>query len=258
KIKYMVEIFHTILYEPIFNIFVGLYNIIPDVGIVILILTVAIKLALYPLTTKSIRAQKSLTDLQPKLNDLKEKYKGDQQALAQETMKLYKENKVNPLGSCLPILIQIPIFLALYWVLRDGLGDVNFDSLYSFVSNPGHINPISLGLVDLSKSNWVLALMAGGAQFWQAKSMNRKKPPKVAGEGSKDEGMMVMMNKQMLYFMPILTIFISFQLPGGVALYWFLSTFTMALQQVFMFQKDKDKGGDKPKDGGVIEGKVVE
>ena len=254
----MAELFRTIFYIPIFNIFVGLYNLIPDVGAVIVILTILIKLALYPLTAKSIKAQKSLTDLQPKLNDLKEKYKGDQQKIAQETMTLYKEHKVNPFGSCLPILIQLPIFIALYQVLRIGLGATDFSILYSFVPSPEHINPISLGLVDLGKTNWILAILAGVAQYWQARSMTRKQPPKAAGAGGKDESMMAMMNKQMLYFMPVMTVFISWQLPGGVALYWFLSTLTTAIQQVFMFKKkdegDSAKGNGDPK---VIEGKIV-
>lgn len=248
----MKELFQVILYQPIFNGFVGLYNIIPDIGVVILIVTIIIKLTLYPLTAKSIAAQKSMTDLQPKLEALKKKYKGDQQKIAQETMKLYKENKVNPLGSCLPLLIQLPIFLALYWVLRAGLTTDNFDLLYPFIASPGHINPISLGIIDLAQRSVVLAFLAGGAQFWQAKMMMRKKPPKAAGEGGKDENMMAMMNKQMLYFMPVLTVIIGFQLPGGLTLYWFLSTLLMALQQLFMFKKKKDGG-----DSGVVEGEVV-
>jgi YidC/Oxa1 family membrane protein insertase len=258
----MSELFHIILYQPIYNLFVGLYDVIPDVGVVILLITVLIKALLYPLTGKSIKAQKSLTDLQPKLNELKEKYKGDQQKIAQETMLLYKEHKVNPFGSCLPILIQLPIFIALYWVLKDGLGAVKIDEIYSFIPKPEVINPISLGWVDLSKMNIVLALLAGAAQFWQAKSMMRKKPPKEAGAGGKDESMMAMMNKQMLYFMPVMTVFISMSLPGGVALYWFLSTLLTALQQVFLFKKQdggSSKGGPSTGSGqgGVIEGKIV-
>ena len=110
----MIEFFQTILYIPLFNGFVWLYTVIPDVGIVILIVTVLIKLVLYPLNTSSIKAQRSLQELQPKLDALKKKHKDNQQELAQETMKLYKEHKVNPLGSCLPLLIQLPIFIALY------------------------------------------------------------------------------------------------------------------------------------------------
>lgn len=249
----MKELFEAILYQPIFNGFVGLYHLIPDIGVVIILITIIIKLALFPLTSASIKAQKSMTDLQPKLDELKKKFKDNQQAMAQETMKLYKEHKVNPFGSCLPILIQLPIFLAIYWVLRDGLANTNFNLLYSFIPNPENINPIAFGFVDLGKGNIVLAALAAAAQFWQAKMMITKKPPKEAGEGGKDESMMVMMNKQMLYFMPALTLFIGWQLPGGLALYWFVSTLLTALQQVFVFNK-KTK---KPKDENIIEGTVL-
>ncbi|MBT4120515.1 MAG: membrane protein insertase YidC [Candidatus Magasanikbacteria bacterium] len=252
----MAALFQTVLFQPLFNLFIGLYNLIPDVGIVILILTALIKLVLYPLTSASIKSQKALTDLQPKLDELKKKHKDDQQKVAQETMKMYKENKVNPFASCLPLLIQLPILIALYWVLRQVLTADNFDTLYSFVANPGHINTISLGFIELGKASYVLALLAGGAQFWQAKMMTRKKPPANAGPGAKDEGMATMMNKQMLYMMPVLTVIIGMKLPGGLTLYWFLSTLFMALQQLVVFKKKKKLEGGK-KEGNVIEGKIV-
>lgn len=242
--------FQALLYDPIFNVFVGLYNIIPDLGVVIVILTVLIKILLYPLTSSSIKAQKSLTELQPKLNEIKSAYKNDQQRLAQETMKLYKEHKVNPLGSCLPILVQLPIFLALFYVLRSGISSNNFDALYPFVSNPGSINPISLGLIDLGKRSVVLALLAGLAQFWQAKMFSHKKPPTEAGTGAKDESMAAMMNKQMLYMMPFLTVIIGLQFPAGLSLYWFLSTVLTGLQQMILFKK-------KEKDPSVVDGTLV-
>ncbi|MEK7084488.1 MAG: YidC/Oxa1 family membrane protein insertase [Patescibacteria group bacterium] len=254
----MQALFQTILYQPIFNLFVGFYDLIPDVGVAILLLTVLIKAVLYPLTASSIKAQKSLMELQPKMEELKKKHKDNQQLLAQETMKLYKENKVNPFGSCLPILIQLPIFLALYWVLQAGLTKDSFDLLYSFVPNPGRINTVSFGIIDLKERSILLAVVAGLAQFVQTKMMTRKRPPKSAGEGAKDENMMAMMNKQMLYFMPFMTFFIGLQLPGGLSLYWFLSTALTALQQLVLFRKkDGGAGGQKGGDGGVIEGKVI-
>jgi len=237
----MKEIFTTLLYQPIFNGFIGLYNVIPDVGAVILVLTLLIKGSLLPLSKSAINSQKSLQTLQPKLEAVKKKYKDDQQKLAQETMKMYKENKVNPFGSCLPILIQLPVFLGLFYVLKDVFDQDSFHLLYSFVSNPGEINPITLGLFDLSQRSVVLALMAGGAQFWQAKSMQRKKAPKDAGDGAKDENMMAMMNKQMLYFMPVITVIIGIQFPAGLTLYWFLSTLVTAVQQHVMFKKKDDE-----------------
>ncbi len=248
----MSELFNTLLSQPIFNGFVALYNIIPDAGIVILIVTVIIKLALYPMTNKSIQAQKALTEIQPKLDKIKKEHKGDQQRIAKETMALYKEHKVNPFGSCFPLLIQLPVFIALYWVLRETLmdGGANFDNLYSFVSNPGSINSITLGLFDLGKNSLVLALLAGGAQFLQARMFSKKRAPQAAGKGGKDENMTAMMNKQMTYFMPFITIIIGYQLPAGLTLYWFLSTALTAVQQVFIFRRDGDKSS-----GG--EGKVV-
>ena len=234
----MQSLFQTFLYIPIFNLFVALYNLIPDIGAVIIIITFLIKLAMYPLTKSSIVAQKSISEIQPKLEELKKLHKDNKQLLAQETMRLYKENKVNPLGSCLPILIQLPIFIAIYWVLQAGLTANNFDTLYSFVKNPEHINTVSLGFVDLGKSgNVVLAVLAALAQYWQAKMMQTKRPPKEAGAGGKDEDMASIMNKQMLYFMPFLTLVIGWQFPGGLALYWFWSTLLTGLQQKFMFAK---------------------
>ena len=237
----MRQLFETILYQPIFNLFVALYNLIPDVGVVIILITLIIKVVLYPLTKKSIAAQASLTELQPKLEELKKQHKDDQQRLAQETMRLYKEHKVNPLGSCLPILVQLPIFIAIYWVLQAGLGNGSFDQLYSFVHNPGAIKTMAFGLTALAKPSIILAILAGASQFWQAKMMYRKPPPKAAGEGGKDENMMAMMNKQMLYFMPVMTVIIGFQLPGGLSLYWLVSTLLTALQQKMMTKKSRNE-----------------
>lgn len=246
-------LFHVVLYQPIFNIFVFLYNIIPghDVGVVILVITILLRLALYPLTKSSIRSQRALQDLQPRMEAVKKQFADDKQKQTQAIMELYKNNKVNPLTSCLPILIQLPILIALYTVLRDGLASTNLTAnLYSFVSNPGAINQISLGVFDMAKPNHVLAILAGLAQYWQARTLNRKTPPKEAGEGSKDEAMVSMMNKQMLYFMPVMTAVIGFNFPAGLTLYWFFSTVLMALQQMWQFREPKTSGN-------VIEGKIV-
>ncbi len=249
----MFSIFHTVLYQPIFNLFVFLYNILPghDVGLVILAITILVRLAVYPLTSASIKSQRALQDLQPKLAAIKQQYADDKQKQTVAIMEMYKNNKVNPLASCLPMLIQLPILIALYAVLRDGLNSKNLaDSLYSFISNPGTINQISLGFLNMAKPNYVLAILAGLAQYFQAKTLSTKNPPLQAGEGSKDEAMMSMMNKQMLYFMPVMTVVIGFNLPGGLTLYWFFSTLLMVLQQLWISKNFKSKGS-------VIEGQIV-
>ncbi len=245
--------FNTILYQPIFNVFVFLYNFIPghDVGLVILAITILVRLALYPLTGSSIKSQRALQELQPKMADIKKQFADDKQKQTQAIMELYKTNKVNPLTSCLPMLIQLPILIALYMVLQDGLASKDLaKSLYPFISNPGTINQISLGFFNMAKPNYVLAVLAGLAQYWQAKTLSRKNPPQEAGEGSKDEAMMSMMNKQMLYFMPVMTVVIGFSLPAGLTLYWFFSTVLMALQQIWQFKKPKINGN-------IVEGEVI-
>jgi YidC/Oxa1 family membrane protein insertase len=235
----MIEIFQTLFYQPILNLLVFLYNTFGDLGVAIIFLTIIIKLILLPLSIKSIKSQKALQDLQPKIKELKEKHKDDKQGMSMALMALYKENKVNPFSSCLPLLIQLPFLFAIFRVFRDGFAQDHLDLLYSFVGNPEIINVITLGFFDLSERSIVLALLAGGAQFLQGKMMITNKP-EIKTPGSKDENMLAIMNKQMLYVMPFITVIIGLSFPAGLTLYWFLTTLLTALQQKVMFIK-KDK-----------------
>lgn len=234
----MSNIFTIILYQPIFNLLVFFYNIIPghDIGLAIIALTVIIKLILWPFAQSSLKSQKAMQTIQPKIEELKKKYKDQKEKMTQEMMRLYKEEKVNPFSSCLPLLIQFPFLIAVFQVFRNGLtSDVSLNLLYPFIQNPGHINALSFGLVDLSQKNLILAILAGLAQFWQAKTMITKKPA-VPGSGSRDESMMAAMNKQMVYFMPVITVIIGLSLPGGLMLYWLVTTILMVLQQYLLFK----------------------
>lgn len=213
---------------------------------------------LYPLTSSSIKAQRSLQELQPKLEEIKKKYADDKQQQTAAIMEMYKTHRVNPVTSCLPMLIQFPILIALYLVLRDGLGSANIaQNLYPLVANPGTINSVSLGWIDMGKPNAVLAVLAGIAQFWQAKSLIRKAPPPEAGKGGRDEGMAAMMNKQMLYVFPVLTVVIGFSLQAGLTWYWFLSTVLMALQQMILQRQVPMAPATAIAAGGVVEGEIV-
>ncbi len=237
----MSAIFNLIFYQPILNLLIFLYNIIPghDIGLAIIIMTVIIKLVLLPLSKQSIKSQKSLQELQPKIEEIKKKYANNKEEQGRAMMQLYKEEKVNPFSSCLPLLIQLPFLWAVFMVFRDGLSGHYLNFVYSFVYRPETINTISFGFIDLAKPNVVLAVLAGLAQFWQAKMMTTKRP-EVKNEASKDEDMMAMMNKQMLYIMPALTVFIGLSFPGGLALYWLITTVLTALQQLYLF-KQKEK-----------------
>jgi len=239
----MAEIFKIVLYQPILNLLVFLYNIIPghDLGIAIIILTIIIKIIFLPLTKKSLKSQKALQDLQPKIDEIKKNYADKKEEQARAMMNLYKENKVNPFSSCLPLLIQLPFLIAVFQVFRDGLSNGSLDLVYSFIAKPETVNTISLGFLNLSAKNIPLAVLSGLAQYWQSKMMITKRPsPK--SDGAKDEDMMAIMNKQMLYMMPVLTVFIAMSFPAGLSLYWFITTVLTGLQQLYLFRKhDSDK-----------------
>lgn len=225
-----------------FNLLVGLYNVLPgaDMGFAIIALTLAIKLILWPLTGAALKSQRAMQQLQPKLDALKEKHKDNKEALAKEMMDLYTKEKVNPLSSCLPLLIQIPVLIALYRVLKLGVSDLDPAMLYSFVQNPGQVNETFLGLIDLSVRSIPLALLAGASQFVQTKMLMLKRPPAKLREkdGAKDEDMMAAMNQSMMYMMPIMTVVISWSLPAGLTLYWVAVSVISILQQFLVFKKN--------------------
>lgn len=179
-----------------------------------------------------------MQDLQPKVDEVKAKYKDDKEAQGRAMLDLYKENKVNPFSSCLPLLVQFPFLIAIFRVFQAGINEKTASLLYSFVPMPGHVNNVFLGFLDLSKPSWALAILAGLAQFWQAKMMTTKRP-EIKSPGAKDEDFTAILNKQMLYFMPAMTVFIGLTLPGGLSLYWLITTVLTALQQVYIFHQSK-------------------
>lgn len=237
----MLGLFDTIFYKPIFNLLIVIYNTIPgsDIGITIIVLTILIKLALWPMQQKTLKSQKALQEIQPKMEEVKKKYANDKEGMSKAMMELYSKEKVNPFSSCLPLLVQLPVFIALYSALTKGLESSGYEKLYPFVMNPGVIDPSLFGTVDLADPNMVLALMAGLAQFVQVKMMVIKKQPKDV-PGGKDEQTLATVNRQMVYFMPLMTVFIGMKLPGGLALYWFVMAALTVLQQVLLFRKDKE------------------
>lgn len=245
----MKSLFIAILYQPIINVFVGLYALVPDLGVVILLVTVLIKLLLHPLTTKSIRAQRLVSQIQPKIEAIKKEFKDDQQKLAAETMRIYREHKINPFSSCLPVLLQLPILITLYFGLQAVLKSEQLNLLYPFITNPETLSTLTLNFLDLSKPSIVLAILAGLSQYWQTKHMMGKKP---TDEVADPNSMTSMMNKQMLYFMPVLTVIITWSLPAGLTLYWVFSNVLGVLQQMYVLRHDAGARTE-----GVVEGKIV-
>ncbi len=227
-------IYTDAIYRPILNLLVGLYNVFPihDIGIVIIIVTLLIRIVLAPFMHKSLKSQKTLSGLQPKMNELREKHKDNKEEQAKAMMDLYKEHKVNPFSSCLPVLIQLPILIALYQVFSKALHG-NLNGLYAFVHNPGALDPKFLNLIDLSHPNIVFALLAGAAQFWQSRIITKWSAP-ATSNGSAQDMTTKAMNIQMTYVLPIVSVVIAWSLPAGLPLYWIVTTLFAVGQQYYV------------------------
>ncbi len=230
----IISFFNIVLYQPLLNGLILIYNYLPgrDFGVAVIVLTLLIRLILHPSSIKAIKSQRALNALQPKVKELQQKYKGEGEKLAEATMELYRQEKISPFSGCLPILLQLPILIALYRVfffLKDFSPEVLKASLYSFVSYPEAINLSLLGLLNLGESNLALAVVAGVLQFIQSKIALPKQKTKKGEFAS-------MMQSQMLYFFPIFTIFIVWKLGSIIGLYWIVSTL-FSIGEHYLVQK---------------------
>jgi len=234
--QFLIDAFNLILYQPLFNALVLLYQYLPghDFGIAVILLTLLIRLVFYPLMVQSIRSQKALAELQPKIQEIQQKYREDKEKQVRSMMELYRKEKINPFGSFLPLLIQLPILVALYQVFWRGLRPEAMGSLYSFVPNPGTIDPAFLGLINLGQASLVLAVLAGITQFVQSKMMMPKGQKLMRND--KTAQFSDMIQKQMLYFFPIFTVFILWRLPAAIGLYWIVTSLFSILQQYFILK----------------------
>lgn len=231
----MSNFFTTILFIPIYNLLMYLVAILPghQVAWSIILVTAILRLILLAPSIKASKSTLEMQKLQPLLNDIKKKYKGDQAKMSQETMRVFKEHKVSPYGSCLPLIVQLVVLIIFYRVIMIGFDAGHLNLLYSFVPKPSEINLNFFG-IDVSKPDlWLLPILAGALQFVQTKMIPMPPPQK----GSNDP--MAMMNKQMIYFFPLITIFIARALPAGLAIYWVVTSVAMILQQWYINSKFK-------------------
>jgi YidC/Oxa1 family membrane protein insertase len=265
------NIWNLLLYQPLVNILILFYKILgQNLGLAIIVLTVAIRAVLIPLTTPSLEAAQKMKKLSPELAKLKKKYKKDRQGLAQAQLELYKKHGVNPGAGCLPQIIQIIILIALFQAFQQvlaGNGEV-IDKLNQVLYSPlklssDHVIKTKFLYLDLNQPDLIklpfkidllsftidkfpgLFLIAAAAtQFLSSKIMlpQAKKAEKQAKKtpGEEDD-MAAMMQKQMLYFMPLMTIFIGFRFASGLVLYWFTFSLFMLIQQLFMKNKSNEQ-----------------
>ncbi len=228
-----------LLYVPILNILVLLYVYIPgqDLGLAIIAITLLTRALLHPSYRNTLKAQRDIQKIQPYIDKIKIEFKDDPKRQSEETMKLYQEHKVNPLGSCLPLIIQLPIVFALYRVFIAGLDTSSLEHLYSWFPNaPQQLHTIFLAFthipeltIDLTKPSLYLAIIAGLAQFlqsWVTTKRSNTSSQKIGG-----------VNTQMIFVLvfPFITLGLALTLPSALSLYWATTTVVMTLEQLWVF-----------------------
>lgn len=249
--------FKKIFYIPLYNALIWLVGFLPggSVGWAVVLLTLAVKVVLAPLSIASIRSQMKQKKLQPEMERIKKEFP-DRQEQSQKMMELYKEKKTNPFSGCLLVLIQIPIIFALYKVFLEGLS-IDPTLLYKGIAEPELFDTMFLG-IDLGAKSIIFALIAGITQFIQIRlsptfnmmgssatdDKNKEK------EGGADEAqpdpmknMGSIMQKQMKYMMPIIITVVAYIVPAAVALYWIVNNIVTIITEVIakkMAEKDED------------------
>ena len=232
----MAELFHTFIYQPIYNTLALFINVIPggDVGIAIIVLTLVVKFALFPLSLKALRTQAAMREIDPEMKRIKKEYEKDPQEQARRTMALLKEKKVNPFASVFLILIQLPIIFGLYFVFLNEGTNGGFDQsvLYSFITNPEHASFMFLGLISLTGKSIALALLVAVTQYINGKIMQFPEPQGEAGSLSHD--MAKSMQLQMRYVLPLVMGFVAYIISAALALYFLVSNLFQLFQELYV------------------------
>jgi len=212
--------------KPLMSILNFFYRMIPNYGVAIILLTLLVRIVFWPLTHKSTESAKRMREVQPKIKALQEQFKDNPQKMQQEVWKVYRENKVNPFSSCLPMLVQLPVFYALYSVLRSAV-ELRFASFLwvADLSQPENLFASSLPL-PLN----ILPLLMAATTVWQSKLTPSMGDPA--------------QQKMMTWMMPLMMLFFFYAMPSALSLYWTVSTL-LAVIQLAMQQR----GGNTPGDG---------
>lgn len=238
--------FRTILVNPLFNALALVYALIPghDLGLAVIVLTALIRLLLWPLFAKQLHSQRALQELQPEIAKIRAKAKGDRQLESKLLMELYKEREISPFASLVPVLIQLPIFIALYLALRGIVvqGEIaklayepikQLSAIKAIINHTATFKPTLLGLIDLTKPSIILAVTAAAAQFYQTRQIM----PKVETKGDATAAT----NKFATYLFPLITFAIALRLPSALALYWTVTSIIAIIQQAMMLKRDVEE-----------------
>jgi YidC/Oxa1 family membrane protein insertase len=215
-----------------------MHQFIPNYGLVIIIISVLTKVLFYRLTHKSFKSMKDMQALQPKIQAIKEKYKDDRQKQSQETMKLYKEAGVNPLGGCLPLLLQMPVFIALFNVLRFTieLRQAPFVGWIDDLSQQDVLFMLPFTLPVIGGAFSLLPLIMGASMYLQTK---------LGGSVTGSPGAQTT-PKGFNTMMPILFTFLFYKMPSGLVIYWIVNTVLSVAQQYYI-NKEPEKSDNEAK-----------
>lgn len=256
----MIELFHDVFTDPLFNGLIGLHRVLPghDLGAAIVLLTIVIRSILIWPSLAQIKASRSMQILQPKLKELQKKFANDRQELGRQTMALYRESRVNPLASCLPILIQIPFLIALYQVFISGIevdpatGLLQADRLQDlypilreqYATTP--VGTVAFGFLNLAANhNILVALLVGASQFYQAKMLVPAVTPPNA-DGAKDESLAATMSKQSMYIFPVVTAWLTYTFPVGLGIYLLTTNLFSIVQQAVVLRQRPPEAAPAP------------
>lgn len=247
------EIFSTTIYIPLYNALIYFIDIVPgfDVGLAVILLTLVIKVVLFPLSLRVAKTQEITRRIAPQIDALKKKHKGDRQAEAQALLALYREHDIHPFSSILNLLVQLPILFGLYFVFaRGGLPVVDVNLLYSFVPRPESVDMVFFGVDMATHGTWhgllngtslgnaLLALIAGVSQFVYAKLAT---PPPPQSDGTLQADMQRSLALQMRYVLPLIISVFSYTLTAAVPLYWTTSNLFMIGQEYYVRLRIRNK-----------------
>ncbi len=234
------QIFNTVLLGPFLNALLVLYSFLGhNYALAIVILTVVLRLVTQPLMAQQLKSSKKMAELQPQLKELEKKYGNDKERMAQEQMKLYKANGINPLGGCLPTLLQFPIWIALYQSIIQTLGrsPLQLLALSKHVYRLGIFSGLSLLIPLASRFLWldlarpdpfyILPILTAATMWIQQKMMT---PASTGG----DDSPQAQMSQSMAMTMPLMFGFITVNLASGLALYFVISNLIGIVVQYFM------------------------
>ncbi len=223
-------IWHTFFFDPIYNSLVFFIDMVRggDVGLSIMFTVILVKVILLPVSLKAARTQRTMQEMEPKMAEIKLKFKDNREEQARQTLALFQAHKVNPFTSIVLLFLQIPIVIALYFAVSSGGGvplpDINTALLYSFIPTPETVSMLFLGLMDITEKSVVLALLAGITQYiYTHLSMPKMAPHDPGKESSFKDDFNRSLQLQMRYVMPIIIVVAAYTISAAIALYFTVS-----------------------------------